>query len=83
MDREARQAFDMPIECQCDECKIEDLPAEELYYCACGEHHVEKKMMWPDYADCFECATVKEYAEYMEISVEEAQVIADGVCMNE
>jgi hypothetical protein len=40
---------------------------------------VPKGMMWPDFADCFDCATPKEYAEHMRISEEDAEAIArDG-----
>ncbi len=47
-------------------------------YCYVGEHNTSSDNMWPDFNDCFDCATAKEYAEQMNISVEEAMKIADG-----
>ena len=33
--------------------------------CECGEHYVLKEMMWPNFADCCDCATAEEYEEHM------------------
>ena len=34
-------------------------------WCECGEHYVLKEMMWPNFADCCDCATAEEYEEHM------------------
>jgi len=51
------------------------LAREKEEWCECGEHYVPREMMWPNFADCRECATPKEYAEQMGVTVDE--VLAD------
>ena len=45
-------------------------------YCEAGEHNTSAANMWPNFNDCHDCATPKEYAEHMGISVKEAWRIA-------
>ena len=42
--------------------------AKESRWCECGEHYVPREMMWPNFADCRECVTPKEYAEQMGVA---------------
>ena len=51
---------------------------DQAEFCEVGEHYTTKEMMWPNFADCFDCASAKEYAEQRGISVELAEEIADG-----
>ena len=51
---------------------------EGAVLCEVGEHWVEKEDLLPNFADCYECVTVKEYAEHQGISLEKAQRICDG-----
>ena len=65
-----------------DDDEEEESEAEEesdvVEWCECGEHYVPREMMWPNFADCRECATPKEYAEQMGISIEEAEVVGEA-----
>ena len=36
---------------------------EEQAWCEVGEHHVDKDEMWPDFGDCQNCCSEKEYLE--------------------
>lgn len=45
-------------------------------WCEAGEHYVSR--LWPDFGDCFDCASAKEYAEAKGISIAEAEAIAEG-----
>ena len=45
-------------------------------WCEAGEHDADPSEMWYDFADCFECAFAKEYAEQMSISKKDAERIA-------
>ena len=51
---------------------------EGAVLCEVGEHWVTKGSLLPHFADCYECVTVKEYAEHRGISTEKAQRICDG-----
>jgi hypothetical protein len=51
---------------------------EGAVLCEVGEHWVDKEDLLPNFADCYECVTVKEYAEHQGISLEKAQRICDG-----
>ena len=42
----------------------EEEDEEEQEWCEVGEHYVEAEDMWENFADCYECATWKEYVEY-------------------
>ena len=48
-------------------------------YCESGEHTVQLSEMWRDFADCQNCATLKEYAETMDMTMDEAQAYHDVV----
>ena len=37
--------------------------------------------MWREFGDCYNCASLTEYAEYMEMTVEEAQAKKQGLMM--
>ena len=60
----------------CQRCTGEEC---DTLWCEAGEHAVHSKEdMWPNFADCQDCATSKECADQMGISVEEAEQIASG-----
>ena len=43
--------------------------AMEEMYCEVGDHYVEKTDMWPNFADCKNCCSEKEYEEQMSKTV--------------
>ena len=51
---------------------------EGAVLCEVGEHWVNKEDLLPQFADCYECVTLKEYAEHRGITIENAQRICDG-----
>jgi len=48
-----------------DEIKVwrKDSPDDGIQYCEVGEHYVSNGLMWPDFGDCQECCSEKEYLE--------------------
>jgi len=68
-------------DCICEVEEESDHEGEE--YCECGEHYVDEEDMWKDFGDCKDCCSIKEYAEQMDITIEEAEKIAeDDIRMN-
>ena len=61
-----------------DEEDEEDEYFEGAVLCEVGEHWVNKNDLLPHFADCYNCVTVKEYAEHRGISMKKAQRICDG-----
>ena len=84
--REAREAS---LEAEMAKMQLADVassstsPPQSKCYCVAGEHWVSASEMWPNLDDCYECCSVKEYAEHTGLSVSEAEAIAKGQEENE